>query len=79
MTEYLNSDDGLPLTIIDAPCKSKYMWWNNPLPDGPYHGSRARRLFHNNLIKDLNGNQSKARALSVIDSYYSKYMKPGVC
>ncbi len=28
MTEYLNSDDGLPHTIIDATYKSKYLWWN---------------------------------------------------
>ena len=28
MTEYLNSDDGLPHTIIDATRKSKYLWWN---------------------------------------------------
>jgi YD repeat-containing protein len=27
-TEYLNSDDGLPHTIIDATYKSKYLWWN---------------------------------------------------
>ena len=27
-TEYLNSDDGLPHTIIDATQKSKYLWWN---------------------------------------------------
>ncbi|POA17589.1 type IV secretion protein Rhs, partial [Pseudomonas sp. FW300-N1A1] len=27
-TEYLNSDDGLPHTIIDASHKSKYLWWN---------------------------------------------------
>ncbi|CAI2537388.1 Cell wall-associated polypeptide CWBP200 [Serratia ficaria] len=27
-TEYLNSDDGLPHTIIDATHKSKYLWWN---------------------------------------------------
>ncbi|WP_422418950.1 RHS repeat-associated core domain-containing protein [Pseudomonas sp. GZD-222] len=27
-TEYLNSDDGLPHTIIDANHKSKYLWWN---------------------------------------------------
>ncbi len=27
-TEYLNSDDGLPHTIIDATRKSKYLWWN---------------------------------------------------
>ncbi|CAI3797792.1 putative deoxyribonuclease RhsA [Pseudomonas sp. MM221] len=28
VTEYLNSDDGLPHTIIDATFKSKYLWWN---------------------------------------------------
>ncbi|MCI3943271.1 type IV secretion protein Rhs [Pseudomonas syringae] len=28
-TEYLNSEDGLPHTIIDATHKSKYLWWNN--------------------------------------------------
>ena len=28
LTEYLNSDDGLPHTIIDANHKSKYLWWN---------------------------------------------------
>ncbi len=28
MTEYLNSDDGLPHTIIDATYKAKYLWWN---------------------------------------------------
>ncbi|MFV3383177.1 RHS repeat-associated core domain-containing protein [Pseudomonas sp. NY15354] len=28
LTEYLNSDDGLPHTIIDATYKSKYLWWN---------------------------------------------------
>nr|WP_268796877.1 RHS repeat-associated core domain-containing protein [Pseudomonas sp. BSw22131] len=28
-TEYLNSDDGLPHTIIDATRKSKYLWWNS--------------------------------------------------
>ncbi|MBI6788695.1 PAAR/RHS domain-containing protein, partial [Pseudomonas syringae] len=28
-TEYLNSEDGLPHTIIDATYKSKYLWWNN--------------------------------------------------
>ncbi len=28
-TEYLNSEDGLPHTIIDATLKSKYLWWNN--------------------------------------------------
>jgi RHS repeat-associated protein len=27
-TEYLNGDDGLPHTIIDATHKSKYLWWN---------------------------------------------------
>jgi YD repeat-containing protein len=27
-TEYLNSEDGLPHTIIDAIYKSKYLWWN---------------------------------------------------
>ncbi|TDF83724.1 RHS repeat-associated core domain-containing protein, partial [Pseudomonas sp. H9] len=27
-TEYLNGDDGLPHTIIDATYKSKYLWWN---------------------------------------------------
>jgi RHS repeat-associated protein len=27
-TEYLNSEDGLPHTIIDATYKSKYLWWN---------------------------------------------------
>uniref|UniRef100_UPI0021D9D696 DUF6531 domain-containing protein n=1 Tax=Pseudomonas sp. RIT-PI-S TaxID=3035295 RepID=UPI0021D9D696 len=27
-TEYLNGDDGLPHTIIDATGKSKYLWWN---------------------------------------------------
>ncbi|WP_054905676.1 DUF6531 domain-containing protein [Pseudomonas sp. NBRC 111144] len=27
-TRYLNSDDGLPHTIIDANFKSKYLWWN---------------------------------------------------
>jgi RHS repeat-associated protein len=27
-TEYLNSDEGLPHTIIDATHKSKYLWWN---------------------------------------------------
>ncbi|MFJ1337603.1 RHS repeat-associated core domain-containing protein [Pseudomonas caricapapayae] len=27
-TEYLNGDDGLPHTIIDANHKSKYLWWN---------------------------------------------------
>jgi YD repeat-containing protein len=27
-TEYLNSDDGLPHTLIDATQKSKYLWWN---------------------------------------------------
>ncbi|MCE0853984.1 RHS domain-containing protein, partial [Pseudomonas asiatica] len=27
-TQYLNSDDGLPHTIIDANFKSKYLWWN---------------------------------------------------
>jgi len=43
------------------------------------HGSRAGRLFHNNLIKDLNGAQSKAQALSVIDSHHSKHMKLGAC
>ncbi|MCE5990385.1 RHS domain-containing protein, partial [Pseudomonas sp. LM20] len=51
----------------------------NPVPDGPHHGSRAGRLFHNNLIKDLNGAQSKAQALSVIDSHHSKHMKLGAC
>ncbi|MFJ4434018.1 RHS repeat-associated core domain-containing protein [Pseudomonas sp. NPDC089395] len=28
LTEYLNGDDGLPHTIIDATYKSKYLWWN---------------------------------------------------
>ncbi|MEX5606311.1 hypothetical protein, partial [Pseudomonas syringae] len=28
-TEYLNSEDGLPHTIINATYKSKYLWWNN--------------------------------------------------
>ncbi|MGE9840296.1 type IV secretion protein Rhs, partial [Pseudomonas sp. UM16] len=28
LTEYLNSDDGLPHTIIDANHKAKYLWWN---------------------------------------------------
>ncbi|KPW38193.1 hypothetical protein ALO87_04514, partial [Pseudomonas syringae pv. apii] len=28
-TEYLNSEDGLPHTIIDATYKSKYLWWNS--------------------------------------------------
>ncbi|MET4715891.1 YD repeat-containing protein, partial [Pseudomonas sp. PvP125] len=28
-TEYLNGEDGLPHTIIDATRKSKYLWWNN--------------------------------------------------
>ncbi|MGF6393561.1 RHS repeat-associated core domain-containing protein [Pseudomonas plecoglossicida] len=28
-TQYLNSDDGLPHTIIDANFKSKYLWWNS--------------------------------------------------
>jgi len=28
MTEYLNGEDGLPHTIIDATYKSKYLWWN---------------------------------------------------
>jgi RHS repeat-associated protein len=28
VTEYLNGDDGLPHTIIDATGKSKYLWWN---------------------------------------------------
>ena len=28
ITEYLNSDDGLPHTIIDATDKSKHLWWN---------------------------------------------------
>jgi RHS repeat-associated protein len=51
----------------------------NPVPDGPHHGSRAGRLFHNNLIKDLNGAQSKAQALSVIDSHHRKHMKLGAC
>ncbi|MBD8708745.1 RHS domain-containing protein [Pseudomonas sp. CFBP 13711] len=27
-TEYLNSEEGLPHTIIDATYKSKYLWWN---------------------------------------------------
>ncbi len=27
-TEYLNSEEGLPHTIIDATSKSKYLWWN---------------------------------------------------
>ncbi|EJN33830.1 RHS repeat protein [Pseudomonas sp. GM84] len=27
-TEYLNGEDGLPHTIIDANFKSKYLWWN---------------------------------------------------
>ncbi|MFJ4054302.1 RHS repeat-associated core domain-containing protein [Pseudomonas sp. NPDC089743] len=27
-TEYLNGEDGLPHTIIDATFKSKYLWWN---------------------------------------------------
>ncbi len=27
-TEYLNGEDGLPHTIIDAHFKSKYLWWN---------------------------------------------------
>ncbi|RZI54400.1 MAG: RHS repeat protein, partial [Pseudomonas sp.] len=26
-TEYLNSEEGLPHTIIDATYKSKYLWW----------------------------------------------------
>ncbi|XLM12750.1 hypothetical protein DKB71_19910 [Pseudomonas sp. PLMAX] len=26
VTEYLNGDDGLPHTIIDATHKSKYLW-----------------------------------------------------
>ena len=28
LTEYLNGEDGLPHTIIDATYKSKYLWWN---------------------------------------------------
>ncbi|MCF5808852.1 RHS repeat-associated core domain-containing protein [Pseudomonas tremae] len=28
-TEYLNGEDGLPHTIIDATHKSKNLWWNN--------------------------------------------------
>ncbi|MET3052349.1 RHS repeat-associated core domain-containing protein [Pseudomonas alkylphenolica] len=28
LTEYLNSDDGLPHTVIDANHKAKYLWWN---------------------------------------------------
>ncbi|CAO3304132.1 MULTISPECIES: hypothetical protein [Pseudomonas] len=51
----------------------------NPVPDGPHHGSRAGRLFYNNLIEDLNGAQSKAQALSVIDSHHGKHMKLGAC
>ncbi len=27
-TQYLNSNDGLPHTIVDATGKSKYLWWN---------------------------------------------------
>lgn len=56
----------------------------NPVPDGPHHGSRAGRLFYNKLIEDLNGaqskaKQSKAQALSVIDSHHGKHMKLGAC
>ncbi|MBA1188051.1 type IV secretion protein Rhs [Pseudomonas entomophila] len=29
VTEYLNSPDGLPHTIIDPTHKSKYLWWNS--------------------------------------------------
>ncbi|MFK3908533.1 RHS repeat-associated core domain-containing protein [Pseudomonas monteilii] len=29
VTEYLNSPDGLPHTIIDPTYKSKYLWWNS--------------------------------------------------
>ncbi|MFG0769056.1 hypothetical protein ACF8Q9_19720 [Pseudomonas sp. TYF_15] len=51
----------------------------SPVPDDLHHDSRAGRLLHNNLIKELNGAQSKAQALSVIDSDHSKSMKPGAC
>lgn len=51
----------------------------NSVPDGPHHGSRAGRHFHNKLINDLNKTESKIEAKKIIASHHEKHMKLKGC
>ncbi|UBM24394.1 DUF6531 domain-containing protein [Pseudomonas sp. p1(2021b)] len=46
MTEYLNSDDGLPHTIIDATYKSKYLWWNTQAQVERYQDCSGKSTYY---------------------------------
>jgi hypothetical protein len=47
----------------------------NILPDGAHHGSRAGRHFHNKLIDDLLGAESKLDAKKIIAKHHKAHMK----
>ncbi|MCI0915354.1 RHS domain-containing protein [Pseudomonas putida] len=46
MTEYLNGDDGLPHTIIDATYKSKHLWWNTLAQVERYQDCSGKNTYY---------------------------------
>ncbi|MBG6128314.1 RHS repeat-associated protein [Pseudomonas sp. BG2dil] len=46
LTEYLNGEDGLPHTIIDATYKSKYLWWNTLAQVERYQDCSGKNTYY---------------------------------
>ncbi|KMK17101.1 hypothetical protein ABW09_17975 [Pluralibacter gergoviae] len=51
----------------------------NPVPDGPHHGSKAGRHFHNKLIADLTNAENKLHAIDIIETHHSAHMRLKGC
>nr|WP_033761567.1 RHS repeat-associated core domain-containing protein [Pantoea agglomerans] len=50
-----------------------------PVPNGPHHGSKAGRHFHNKLISDLKSAETKMQAIDIIETHHSIHMKRTGC
>lgn len=62
------------ITFVDVTDKR-----GNSVPDGPHHGSRAGRHFHNKLIDDLNRAETKLEAKKIIVSHHRRHMRLKGC
>ncbi|XTZ38660.1 hypothetical protein ACQYRI_00940 [Salmonella enterica] len=51
----------------------------NLVPDGPHHGSKAGRHFHNKLINELNRAETKLHAKQIIASHHTRHMRLKGC
>ncbi|WP_288496909.1 RHS repeat-associated core domain-containing protein, partial [uncultured Erwinia sp.] len=62
------------ITFVDVTDKK-----GNSVPDGPHHGSRAGRHFHNKLIDELSRAETKNEARKIIVSHHSQHMRIKGC